>query len=173
MWVSALTAAAPLPDISQSLCGFLHDWSSCCHNIVLFHVSLLHRIPDSRRLFCFWILVNVFILPRQGVIDLWQGVIDNICPISYLFTLRQEAGEGGGGGGGWVPFLKFTWTCVQTTWTGRAAFKVCESAPPRQTWFLDIAGKWQIPALNYALILRHICHTRLLLCYFTGSNSSI
>lgn len=131
-WVSVPIAAAPLPNISQSL------WSPVwLQQLLSQHGSLSCLSPSQNArlwLFCFWILVNIFILILGGP-DLWWGVINNICPIWYLFTLRQEVG--GGGGGGWVPFLKFTWTCVQTTWRGRATVKVCESDLPPWTLQTD------------------------------------
>lgn len=142
-----------------------------------------------RWLFCFWIPVNIFILHWWGVLrpDVWWGVINNICPFYffllfffYLFTLRKAVGEGeGGGGGGWVSFLKFTWTCVQTTLRGRATVKERESVPPKADLVyrycrLTVETRWQIkdvPTLKNTLILWHICHTHMFLCYFTGSTS--
>lgn len=95
----------------------------------------------------------------------------------YLFTLQEEVGEGRGG---WVPFLKFTWTCVQTAWRGRATFKEWVSPPKAdlvyrycrltfETW-RQIKAK---PTLNYTFCLWHICQTHPLLCYFTDSYTII
>lgn len=61
-------------------------------------------------------------------------VINNICPGFKISSRRrrkwerEEVGE--------VPFLKFTWTCVQKAWRWRAALKG-ESLPPSRKWLLD------------------------------------
>lgn len=108
------------------------------------------RHKNTRRwwLFCFWILVNIFILTPVG--GPWATTHDEellkiFVLVWYLFTLQEEVGEGRGG---WVPFLKFTWTRVQTAWRGRSTLRVWVNPPhppptnttSRQTWFIDIAG---------------------------------
>ena len=86
---SVPTAAAPLPYISQSL--WIPVW---LEQLLSQHCPLSCLSPSQNtRLFCFWILVNIFIQP-WGVLhnDLWRGVINNICPI--LVSLHIAAGSG-------------------------------------------------------------------------------
>ncbi len=118
-------------------------------------------------MFCFRILVNIFILRQRGVLlrDLWWGVINNICPNFCLFTLKQEAGEGGGG---WVSFLKFTWTCVQTTLRGRATVTERESVPSRQILqanFWDMrTNRGHTHSRLHSFSLAYLPHTHICFC---------
>lgn len=109
------------------------------------HSPLSHLSPSQntrlRWLFCFWIPVNIFIPPRGGSCTIMydEELLTIFVLAWYLVTLHEEVGEGRGVS---VPFLKFTWTCVQTAWRGRATFRewVSPHPPTRQTRFLDIAG---------------------------------
>lgn len=76
------------------------------------------------RLFCFWILVNVFHSASSGWSHgLWWGAIDNICPSLVSLHITEGSGRRDEVGVR-APFLKFTWTRVQTGWRGRAALTV-------------------------------------------------
>lgn len=90
---------------------------------------------------------HCFARPRQGKggggggggcshCDSCWGVINNICPGFKISSHWRRKWEREGAGE--VPFLKFTWTCVQKAWRGRAALKG-ESLPPRHKWLLDTA----------------------------------
>lgn len=85
-----------------------------------------------------------------------------------LFTLLEEVGEGRGG---WVPFLKFTWTSVQTAWRGRATFKEWVTPPPPTPTKADlvIAGyeTWPVklyvqpPSSTTVLLHRQLQYTTI------------
>lgn len=93
-------------------------------------------------------------------------------------TLWQDMGEGGGGGG-WVPFLKFTWTHMQT-----ARGCVTQSSPKADLGFTDMAGELlrsetldvvtnRSRKNNYqhsnSYPLAYLSDIHTLLCDFTGS----
>lgn len=96
-WTFVPTAAAPLPNISQSLWIPVrleqllsqHDPPSC----------LLHKIPDYSDCLVSECL-SIFSLRRGGSVllqDLRRGVINNICPVSSYSGRKWEKEEEEGG----------------------------------------------------------------------------
>lgn len=129
------------------------------------------RHKNTRRwwLFCFWILVNIFILTPAGgpwVTTHDEELLKIFVLVWYLFTLQEEVGEGRGG---WVPFLKFTWTRVQTAWRGRATLRV--SQPPRPLP-ADLVYRYcrnsfedkVVPTHSYTIFLWHILGKHIWCC---------
>lgn len=130
---SVPTAAAPLPYISHSL--WIPVW---LEQLLSQHCPLSCLSPSQytrlKRTVVFLNTCQYFQSTAGGPAP-WRGVINNICPISASLHV---AGGSGRGRGRALPFLKFTWTCVQTTRRGWATFKVCESAPHPQDNYWDI-----------------------------------
>lgn len=99
-------------------------------------------------LFCFWILVNIFHSAPSGWFprhNLWRGAINNICP--SLVSLHIKEGSRRGKRRVCAPFLKFTWTRVQTAWRGRTTLRAWVSRPTSRR-SQDLAGKafWEVVA---------------------------
>lgn len=102
-WACVPRAAAPLPNISQSL------WIPVRLEQLLsqhYPLSCPSPLQNTRLwwLFSFWILVNIFILHwRVGVLchDSRWGVINNICPISSHCGRKWEREEEEGESHSW------------------------------------------------------------------------
>lgn len=85
-------------------------------------------------MFCFWILVNIFIQPMGYVARFMRR------NVSYVLHIVLRSGRWEGW---WVSFLKFTWICAQTLakgFHGREGthLKHESDLPSRQTRFIDM-----------------------------------
>lgn len=161
VWASVPTAATPFPNSSQSL--WIPSW---LQQLLSQHRRLSCLSPAQntrlRWLFCFWILVNIFILTTP------RGVLtydEELLTIFVLFGIsshwgrkweKEEEGE------------SHSWNSPEPVCKqhgGEGPQLKCVSQPSLRRH------------CRLTLILWHICHIHLLLCYFKGSfinsNSSI
>lgn len=141
-WACVPRAAAPLPNISQSL------WIPVRLEQLLsqhYPLSCPSPLQNTRLwwLFSFWILVNIFILHRRGSCAMIRD--EELLTIFVLF-LHIVAGSGKGRRRRVSPIPEIHLNlCANKSqrfpWRGRATFKACESVLPQQgkTRFIDMA----------------------------------